>query len=71
MGCLATGCSWTNSIPLNELTIMCLNRERTRDREEGLVLMVKEQRGERRSTKEQRQKNELNKIIDNLHPEDR
>lgn len=45
MGCLATGCSWTNSIPPNELTVMCLNRrERTRDREEGLVVMVREQK---------------------------
>lgn len=36
MGCLATGCSWTNRIPPDELTIMCLNRERTRDRGGGL-----------------------------------
>lgn len=31
MGCLATGCSWTNSIPLNELTVMCLNRKREQE----------------------------------------
>lgn len=36
MCCLATGCSWTNSIPPDELTIMCLNRERTRGRGGGL-----------------------------------
>lgn len=35
MGCLATGCSWTNSIPPNELTVMCLNRGRENKRQGG------------------------------------
>lgn len=33
---------------------MFKQRERTRDREEGLVLMVREGKGERKSTKKQR-----------------
>lgn len=32
---------------------MFKQRERTRDREEGLVLMVREEKGERKSTKKQ------------------
>lgn len=30
-GCLATGCSWTNSMPPNELTVMCSNRRREQE----------------------------------------
>ncbi len=41
---------------------MFKQRERTRDREEGLVLMAREGKGERRSTKKQRQSGKKDKI---------
>lgn len=41
---------------------MFKQRERTRDREEGLVLTVREEKGERKSTKKQRQSGRKDKI---------
>lgn len=55
MGCLATGCSWTNSIPPNELTVMCLNRGREQEAGGG-GLSTERGRGEGRTTKTWRAK---------------
>lgn len=39
-GCLATEYSWTNSMPPNELTVMCLNRGREQETGRGSFTMM-------------------------------